>query len=81
MVLGMQQYLSFRDEMRERGLEPSSRLVSIQEIDRGRHIFDLDFEDAREKVIWVRTLRLGQLAPGAPVRPLFPGAALPILVR
>lgn len=63
LVLRMEQFLSFRDEMRERGLEPSARLVSIQEIGRGRRVYDLDFDHPREKVIWVRTLRLANSRP------------------
>ena len=63
MVLRMQQFMSFRDEMRERGLEPSSRLVTVQTIESDKKRLGLDVERANEKVIWVRTVRLANGAP------------------
>ncbi len=57
MILRMQQFMSFHDEMIERGLEPSSRLVWVKSVSRRRDL-ELDFDKATEKAIWIRTLRL-----------------------
>jgi GntR family transcriptional regulator len=81
MVLRMQQFVSFRDEMRERGLEPSSRLVAVQAIPNDRERLGLDVEHPGERVIWVRTVRLANDAPALLFDHYFPARRCGFLMR
>jgi GntR family transcriptional regulator len=64
MILRMQHFMSLSEEMRERGVEPSSRLLGLEVLGKDDSDVGLDLDEGGDAVISVRTLRM---ADGSPV--------------